>query len=66
MTLAGGGISLLPTYSTMYSDQLRLLDVVSPTMVANLWIISGDEDLRDLPLRMAYDAIVKAFASFEW
>lgn len=66
MTVNGGGISLLPTYSEMYSDLLRRLEIKMPSMQADLWLVSGGEDLKDPVVRSCYDGLGKAFAAFDW
>ena len=66
LTAAGKGISLLPTYTTMYTDVLKPLDVAAPSMVSDLWIVAGEEELRDPFVRRAYDGLFKVFAAAEW
>lgn len=66
MTVNGGGISLLPTYSRLYSDLLCPMDIALPKMRANLWLVAGQDDLKDPVVRSCYDALGKAFAAFEW
>lgn len=66
LTGSGGGIGLLPTYAPMYSNLLKPLDVACPSMQASLWILSGEDDLKDPTIRKCYDAISKAFGNFKW
>ncbi len=66
LTAGGGGISLLPTYAPMLVEQLQLLEVSAPPMVVNLWILAGEDELKDPPVRQCYDAIASAFATFNW
>lgn len=66
MTVNGGGISLLPTYSVMYSGLLKPLDVAVPEMRADLWLVAGEEDLKDPVVRGCYDMLGRIFTAFEW
>jgi DNA-binding transcriptional LysR family regulator len=66
MTVNGGGISLLPTYSVMFSDSLRPVDIAAPGMHADLWLVAGEEDLKDPVVRECYNTFGKVFAAFKW
>lgn len=66
LTAQGAGIALLPTYTTQYTDLIRPLDVASPTMTADLWIVAREDDLRDPAVRRCYSALIKIFSACEW
>lgn len=65
-TFQGVGIGLLPTYSTMYTDNLHRLELNSPTMAAALWMVWPEDGGRDPLVRRCLDALSKLFAEAEW
>lgn len=66
MAAIGAGVGLLPTYTTMYTELLKPIDAVTPDMQGCLWILAGEEELRDPFVRRAYDGLSKVFAAAEW
>lgn len=66
LTLGGAGISLLPTYSPLYSGTYRPVDVPCPEMSCNLWIVADEGSLQDKDVRRCYDALHKVFHAFAW
>lgn len=66
LTLGGAGISLLPTYSPLYSGAYRQVDVACPDMSCNLWIVADKDDLKDRQVRRCYDTLTTVFHAFSW
>lgn len=66
LTVEGAGISLLPTYSTLYTELIRPLPITTPPMLADLWIVAGEEELRDPAVRQCYSALGTVFSAFDW
>lgn len=66
LTAAGNGVSLLPAYTTMYTEVLKPIDVDAPNMIGDLWIVAGGDELRDPMIRRVYDGLTKVFLAAEW
>lgn len=59
--LSGAGITVLPAYSRMFSNDLIAIDMKAPQMALSIWLVAGDEALRIPEVRQAFDGIGKAF-----
>lgn len=66
LTADGAGISLLPSYSTLYSPLLKPLPIAVPDMRADLWLAAGEVELRDRSVRSCFDGLVRVFREAEW
>ncbi len=63
--LGGGGISLLPDFSSLIDHQVVVLPVGEP-MHVDLWATAHPEELRIPSVRRTYDAIVAMFDRSPW
>jgi molybdate transport repressor ModE-like protein len=64
--LHGSGVSLLPTYASMFSPEIFQYDFKVPPMFLDLWLYANEDNLRSPEVRKCYDLIGKAFSSFPW
>jgi DNA-binding transcriptional LysR family regulator len=64
--LSGGGVSLLPNYSTLYEPSLIQLDLDAPSMAVSLWLVSHEDTLREPAVRELYDLMAAMFLASSW
>ena len=64
--LAGGGVAILPDYSTLYEHRLSALDMDVPNMAVALWLVSHEDSLREPSVRELYDLLAGMFKASPW
>ncbi|EPY03517.1 LysR family transcriptional regulator [Magnetospirillum fulvum] len=66
LTLRGAGIGVLPTYSPLYADGLRVTEITSPSMIASLWMVCGQDTAKDPLVKRCMDGLWRIFSSADW
>lgn len=63
---SGAGITIFPDYAPMFDDSLITLDVPTPSMAVDLWLIAHEDSLREPSVRQLYDGIAEMFVHSPW
>lgn len=66
MTVQGGGVSLLPTYSVAYTNLLRYAQIPMPDIRTYLWLVASQEALKEPLVRRCFDVLGRAFLGADW
>lgn len=64
--VVGRGVTILPAYSPLYDPRVVVLDIPTPRLAVDLWMIAHEDKLREPAIRLLFDSLADMFLKSRW
>jgi molybdate transport repressor ModE-like protein len=61
-----GRATIVPDFSGLYCHDLQAIEITSPTMFLNLWLIAHEDSLREPEVRYLYNGMAEMLSHSPW